>query len=80
MSKRGCEHDFFCESRTDTDHGRVVMKCYKCFERLVWTEAEFAAWREEMIVKTPLLQQWDHPELVADEKEVESWFQGAPKQ
>lgn len=80
MSKRGCDHDFFCESRTNAEYSRVVMKCYKCFERLVWTEEEFAAWRTKKLMETPLLQQWDQPDIVADEKEVESWFQGTPKQ
>lgn len=79
MSKRACDHDFFCESRSNAEPCRVVMKCYKCFDRLVWTEAQFAVWREKKLVETPLLQQWDLPDLVADEKEVESWFQGIQK-
>ena len=75
--KGACKHDFFCESRSNTGTASVVMKCYKCFDRLVWTEQEFAAWREKRLVETPLLQQWDLPDLVADEKEVEAWFCGS---
>ena len=80
MNKGACDHSLFCESRSNTDYCRVVMKCNKCMFRQVWTEDEFAAWRREKLLETPLLQQWDLPDLVADEKEVESWFCGSQRE